>query len=263
MSKMIIWNRILEVYKLREVILNFISRELKTRYKGSILGFFWSFLNPLLNLLILALVFSYVVRVRVDNFVLFLLIGILAWQFLSSSLITASRSIIDNGGLIKKIYLSREIFPLSVVFGNLIHLFFSVLILLIFMFYFKVFPNYLWVLFPYFLFLQFIFVFGLALIFSSLSVYFRDVPMLLESIIPAWYFASPIFYPPSLIPAKFIIFYYLNPIASFITAYRDILLDNVLPSRLIFLITFISTLLVFIIGYLIFIKFERRFAEEI
>jgi len=255
--------KIKEIYSYREVARNFVARDLKTRYKGSFLGFFWSFLNPLLNLLVLALVFSFVVRANVKNYAVFLLIGILAWQFLSSSVILGARSIIDNGGLIKKIHLAREIFPLSTVLGNLVHLFFTLLILLLFLCYFKIFPNLFWLLFPYFLFLQFLFIVGLVLIASSLSVYFRDVPLLIESVIPAWYFASPIFYPTSFVPAKFLNIYFLNPMASFITAYRDILMDGVMPGAEIFIVTLISSLGIFILGYLIFGKLEKRFAEEI
>lgn len=251
------------IYKQREVIRNFVSRDLKARYKGSILGFFWSFLNPLLNLAILALVFSFVIKTGVRNFVVFLLIGILVWNFLNSSLVLGSRSIIENGGLIKKIYLNREIFPLSVILANLVNLVFALIILLVFLFYFKVFPSWLWLLFPYFLFLQFIFIFGLMLITSSLSVYFRDVPILIESVIPAWYFASPIFYPPSLIPVRFQNLYFLNPMAAFITAFRDVLLDRRLPTTQIFLVTFLSALLFLVVGYFIFVKLEKKFADEL
>jgi len=255
--------RFLEIYSFREVIKNFVSRDLKARYKGSFLGFFWSFLNPLLNLLVLAIVFSFVIRAEVKNYPIFLLIGILAWQFLASSLTLGARSIIENGGLIKKIHLAREVFPLSTVLGNLVHLFFALIILFLFLLYFKVFPSFTWLLFPYFLFLQLLFTLGLAFLVSSLSVYFRDIPLLIESLLPAWYFASPIFYPPSLIPAKFLKIYFLNPMASFLTAYRNILIDGVIPGKEVFLVTLASSLVLFFVGYLIFAKLEKRFAEEI
>jgi len=263
MEKTSLWLRASEIYNFREVISNFVSRDLKARYKGSILGFFWSFLNPLLNLIILTVVFSFVVRVQVKNFPIFLLIGILFWQFFFSSVVASARSIIDNGGLIKKIYLPREIFPLSAVLANLVNLFVSLVILLVLFLYFKILPTFLWFLLPYFLCLFFVFVFGLSLLVATLSVYFRDVPLLMESVLSAWYFASPIFYPPSLIPERFLKIYFLNPFASFITAFRNILADGVIPSREIFMVTFISALIAISFGYLVFLKLQKKFAEEI
>ncbi len=255
--------RLKDLIKYREVIRNFVSRDLKTRYKGSFLGFFWSFLNPLLNLLVLAVVFSFIIRANVPNYPIFLLVGILAWQFLASSLLLGSRSIIENGGLIKKIFLAREVFPFSVVFSNLVHLLFALVVLVVFLIYFRILPDFSWLLFPYFLFLQSIFLLGLVLIVSSLSVYFRDIPILIESLIPVWYFLSPIFYPPSLIPVAIQPYYNLNPMAAFITAYRNVLLDKTFPDFQVLLVTLISSLLLFVIGYFVFVKLEKGFAEEI
>src|SRR3990167_418180 len=255
--------KIKEIYSYREVVRNFVARDLKTRYKGSGLGFFWSFLNPLLNMAVLAIVFSFVIKAGVSHFPIFLLIGILAWQFLASSLQMSSRSIIDNGGLIKKIYLAREIFPLSVVIGNLIHLFFSLLVLVILLLVFQILPSVLWVLFPLLLILQVLFIFGIALILASFSVYFRDIPILVESFLPVWYFSSPIFYPPSLVPEKYVKYYLLNPMASFLTAYRNILLENSLPSFEIIVVILFSTLIALVAGMAIFAKLAPRFAEEI
>lgn len=255
--------RLKEIYSYREVVRNFVARDLKTRYKGSALGFLWSFLNPLLNLAVLAIVFSFVIRAGVEHFPIFLLIGILSWQFLASSLIQSSRSIIDNGGLIKKIYLAREIFPISVVIGNLIQLLFSLLVLIILLVFFQILPNILWLLFPVLLILQMLFVLGIALILASLSVFFRDVPILVESLLPVWYFATPIFYPISLIPGKFAKFYLLNPMASFLTAYRNIILENVFPGKEVLLVIFISTFGLLFLGMYLFGKLEGKFAEEI
>ncbi len=256
-------NKIKEIYSYREVVKNFVNRDLKTRYKGSGLGFLWSFLNPLLNLAVLALVFSFVIRAGVEYFPIFLLIGILAWQFLSSSILMASRSIIDNGGLIKKIYLAREVFPLSVVLGNLVHLFFSLLVLGLLLIIYQISPNFFWFLIPPLVFLQVLFVFGLSLILSSLSVYFRDVPILVESLLPVWYFASPVFYPTTLIPAEYLKYYLLNPMASFLTAYRSIILDSKLPTLEVFVVIIFSALGFLTIGMFVFAKLERKFAEEI
>lgn len=255
--------RIKEIYSYREVIENFVSRDLKTRYKGSSLGFLWSFLNPLFNLIVLAAVFSFVVRAGIEHFPLFLLIAILAWQFLASSLIQGSRAIIDNGGLIKKIYLAREIFPLSVVFSNLVHFLFSGVILLILLLVFQVIPTFVWLTLPIFLFLQIIFIFGLTLLTSALSVYFRDIPILIESFLPVWYFATPIFYPVSFIPTRFQDIYMLNPMASYVTAYRAILLEDKLPGPGVIAVVFLSSIITLLIGYFVFTKIEKRFAEEI
>ena len=255
--------RIKEIYSFRELIINFVVRDLKVRYHGSFLGMFWSFLNPLLNMLILAVVLSFVFKAGIKNFPVFLLIGIIVWQFHAASLIQSARSIIDNGGMIKKIYLPKEIFPLSIILANLYQLSFSVVILIILIVFFQVEITLLVLLLPYFLFLQLMFTLGISLILSSIGVFFRDVPLLLESLIPLWYFLSPIMYPSSFVPEKFYTLYMLNPMASFVESYRDILLYGKIPSVEAFVVTFTFSIVSLVLGFKIFTRLQGGFADEV
>ena len=255
--------KIKEIYLFRELIINFVVRDLKVRYHGSILGIFWSFLNPLLNMLILAVVLSFVFKAGIKNFPVFLLIGIIVWQFHAASLIQSARSIIDNGGLIKKIYLPKEIFPLSVILANLYQLTFSIIILIVFIIFFKIQITISFLLLPYFLLLQVVFIFGISLIISSVGVFFRDIPILMESLIPLWYFASPVMYPSNFVPERYYKIYMLNPMASFLEGYRNILLSGKIPSVEIFIVTFMFPIISLVVGFEIFSRLQKSFADEV
>ena len=173
------------------------SRELKARYRGSVLGFFWSFVNPLLLLLVYTFVFAYVMPPPKDihNYALFLFCGILPWTWFSASLLESSNVLITGGNLIKKVMFPAEILPIVTVLSNLVHFLLGLPILVAFLIYFDA-PIELSELpwFPVALLVQLLLTLGLALILAALTVHFRDLKDILGNVMTLWFFATPIIY---------------------------------------------------------------------
>jgi len=256
--------RLKELWEYKDLIYTFVARDLKVRYRGSVLGFLWSFLDPLINALVLYVIFTFLFARGIENFAVFLLVGILPWNFFSSSVGQGSRVIMDNGGLIKKIRLPREIFPISTVLANLIHFLLAFLVLILFLIIFRVpFNPAAWLFLPVILVLATAFNLAAALFASSVSVYFRDFPYIVESVLRILYFATPVFYSLDFIPEKFRLVYLLNPLASAITTMREVLLDGVIPSVAPLVLLATVALLALAVGWYVFGKLEKGFAEQV
>ncbi|MDI6896848.1 ABC transporter permease [Methanocella conradii] len=247
----------------RELIINLVISDLKIKYSNSILGFAWSLINPLLMMAILYLVFNNVFKSGQNNFIIFLLIGILSWRFFS--LVTASslQSIVSNPSLIKKIYIPREALTISKVISGLISsvLEFAVLLPLLVALSVGIRPTIL--LFPAIQFIYFLLICGISLILASVYVYVRDLNQIWEVMLQLGFFASPIVYSPTLVPADYRFLYMLNPIARLISMYRDVFLYGVVPALSDFLITLTFSAALLMAGAAIFKRLSRRFAEEV
>src|SRR4029077_17020252 len=185
--------------KYRGLIQSLVVRDLKARYRGSVLGFFWSFINPLLLLLIYTFVFTVVLpgthSKEIEPYALFMFCGILPWTWFSSSLLESSNSLIAGGNLITKLLFPSEILPLVSVLANMAHFFLGLPILIAFLFYYRRWPDGLdlfW--FPLTVLVQLIFTIGLALILWALTVHFRDIRDILSNVLTLWFFATPIIY---------------------------------------------------------------------
>lgn len=258
------FSKLREIWAYRELIYAFVARDLKVRYRGSVLGFLWSFLDPLINAAVLWVVFTFLFARGIDHFALFLLVGILPWNFFASSVSQGSRVFTDNAGLVKKIKLPREVFPISTVIANLIHFFFAFVVLVLFLLVFKVpFNPLAWLFFPLTLVLLFIVNVGGTLLTSSISIYFRDFPFIVESGLRVLFFATPIFYSPSFVPEQFRHIYLLNPLASGITALREVFMEGKVPDPSLLVLLFISALFAVFLGWFIFSRLEKGFAEEL
>lgn len=274
-----------EIYCFRYFLRNLVARDLKVRYKGSVLGLLWSLMNPLLMMLVFYLVFTFAFKINIPHFPVFLLCGLVPWNFFAVSISNATGSIIGQAGLVKKVAFPREILPLASNLANLVHFSIGLLILFAFMLFFRVHIGF-WVLsLPVLILTQFVFVFGLSLILSSLNVFYRDVQQILEVLILVWFYLTPIFYPISLVPERIQHFqhlyqenpgtlfyllsiipvrriYLLNPMAGLVTMYRAVLFDNQSPSFKLFGVTVVMSLFTFLIGILVFRRYRFRFAEE-
>src|SRR5687768_15314699 len=184
----------------RGLIQSMVARELKARYRGSFLGFFWSFINPLLLLLVYSFVFSYVMPAaqddRVTPFALFMFCGILPWTWFSSSLAEASGVLISGGNLIKKVLFPAEVLPIVTVLSNMVHFLFGLVILAGFLVWHQR-PLHVGelALFPLVVLVQLVMTMGFALILSALTVHFRDIKDILSNLLTFWFFATPIIYP--------------------------------------------------------------------
>ncbi len=252
-----------QLYRYRVLIQILILRELKARYRGSALGFLWSFVNPLVLMVIYLLVFSVYMRIEMEGYSGFLLCGILAWAWFSSGLQAAAHSIIENGGLIKKVYLPSEVFPFVCVGSNMIHYLLSVPILLSFLVFLG--TNLSWPLlfFPAILVVQFVFLYGLALILSSLAVRFRDLLHVVPNLLMLWFFLTPIFYPITMVPEPYRVLVKVNPMALIIKAYQDIFFYNQSPSVFSLLMLAVVCCVLLWIGFSFFAARKGLFAEEV
>jgi lipopolysaccharide transport system permease protein len=247
----------------RELIGNLVVSDLKIKYADSMLGFAWSLLNPLIMMVILYLVFSNIYKSTQENFVIYLLIGILSWRFFSSVTASSLEAIVKRESLVKKIYIPREILTLSVVISGLISSFLEFLVLLPLLIALGVgiYPTVL--LFPAIQLLFFLVIYGLSLILSSLYVYFRDLNQIWGVAIQLGFFLCPIVYPLSLVPAQYQAYYLLNPVTRIMVMYRDIFLSGTVPEPSDFLVVLAFVALLLIAGTLVFNRLSRRFAEEV
>ncbi|ATW27727.1 ABC transporter permease [Candidatus Formimonas warabiya] len=252
-----------ELYLYREMLKNLVSMELRARYKGSVLGFVWTFINPLLMLVIYSFVFSFVMRIKIENYSMFLFVGLLPWTFFQNSILMSSPCIVSNGNLVKKIYFPTEILPLSIVIANLLNYIFSLAILLPALYLFGIKLTGWISLFPIILLVQLILVSGISLLISSLNVYFRDLQHIVNVFLMAWFYITPILFPPTVIPENYKWLIEANPMAPIIIAYQDIFFYGKSPSGTSLFEVFLVALVISVTGFLIFGELKRNFAEEI
>lgn len=258
-------NRILkELWKFRVLISSLTSRHLATRYRGSFLGFLWSFLNPLLLISIYALVFKYYIRFQeVEHYTAFMMAGLLPWIWFSSGILEATASISSGGSLITKAIFSPQVLPVVAVLTNLCH-FVLALPLLFGLLYIYSIPVGLSILFlPVLIFLQLFFMTGLSLILSALNVYYRDIQHILGNILSFIFFLCPIIYPAANVPPQFRFTLTLNPISLLIINYQRIILDKVNPPIVELLTLLGISFIVFAIGCWVFNRNRDHFAESI
>jgi ABC-type polysaccharide/polyol phosphate export permease len=252
----------------RALIQSLVARELKARYRGSVLGFFWSFINPLLLLLIYSFVFTYVIPARApghEPYALFMFCGILPWTWFTASLLESSNVLIAGGNLIKKVLFPAEILPIVSVLANMVHFFLGLPILGAFLLYYGR-PLHLAELawFPVVVFVQLVLTLGLALIVSALTVHFRDLRDLLSNLLTFWFFATPIIYPMLLAPPTARRLLNLNPFTHLAIAYQEILFYEGPFGHWKWLLALLSaSVALFAFGYLVFDRLRDSFAEEV
>jgi len=252
----------------RGLIQSLVARELKARYRGSVLGFFWSFINPLLLLLIYSFVFTYVIPARSpghEPYALFMFCGILPWSWFTASLLESSNVLIAGGNLIKKVLFPAEILPIVTVLANMVHFFLGLPILAGFLLYYRI-PLQLSELawFPVVVFVQLLLTLGLALLLSALTVHFRDVRDILANVLTFWFFATPIIYPMSSAPAAGRRLLNLNPFTHLAISYQEILFyDGPFGHWKWLLALLVGSVALFLFGYFIFDRLRDSFAEEV
>lgn len=257
-----------EVLKNHELLWQMVSREVKARYKQSILGYFWVILNPLAQMLVMSFAFSVILRIPTNAasnipYSIFLFVALLPWNLFATSLSSASGSLVNSASLITKIYFPRTILVLSTIIAKIVDFLFALLILIVFMIAYQI-PiniNILWV-FPIFL-IQQIFTIGLSFFFSAANLLYRDIQYLLNMLILLWMYATPIFYPVDLVPDKYRILFQLNPMAVIINAYRQTILGGGHPNYMSILIALFLSLVVLLLGFSYFKSREKIFADNI
>ncbi len=254
---------LLNLLSYKDLIKNLVSRDFKTRYKRSYLGILWSLFNPLLLIIVYTLAFDYIMKVQVKNFPMFFMCGFLPWTYFSASLMISLSSLSDSGYLIKAVYFPREILPLSIVLSCLLHFLITFVFVFPILLIYGYVPYYSYFALPVIILLQTVFIFGMCLFLSSIHVFFRDLRYILDVILMAWFWLTPIAYPTSMIPENYLFIYELNPMTLFTTAYRDVLLDGVLPIPKVWIAILLATICSLILGYIPFLKIKKRLAEEL
>jgi ABC-type polysaccharide/polyol phosphate export permease len=265
--------RFAELHQYRELIKNLVIRDLKVRYKNSVLGVLWSLLSPLLMTVVFTVVFTLMLPSGdIEAYPVFFLCGFLPWTFFSASLTGATGSIVNNAPLIKKVYFPREMLPLSEVMANLVNFMLALVVLFAMIFISGIGLSSAAFLLPLVILAQVMFVAGMALLLSTANVFFRDTQHILEILLLAWFFLTPIFYPINVLPDSAQILgstvniqlwvRRLNPMASLIASYRDVLYWGEPTGPDFFLRTLATCLLVLVFGYLVFIRFSSVFGEE-
>ena len=258
------FDTIKEIYEYRELLRNLVNRDLRTRYKGSVLGFLWTFLNPLLQLAIFSVIFSFIMRIQIDNYTAFLFVALLPWFYFATTTSMANGLIIGQASIIKKIYFPRLILPLSAAVAGLINLILSLLVAipaLLFMGCQPFTPS-LAVL-PVILLLQGILVLGMVMLISALNVYFRDLEHIWNVLLLGWMYFTPVLYPLSMVPAEYRNLLYINPMTALTLLYRDVLFYGQISDPELFVQAFLWAAGIAVAGFLVFQKLSRRFAEEI
>jgi len=287
-----------ELWQYRELIRNMVVRDLKVRYRSSILGVAWSWLNPLLMMIVYTIFFTIAMRDNsIPYYPVFLLCGLLSWNFSSDSILQATGSIVGNAHLIKKVYFPREVLPISVVLSNLVNLFIALPIFFGLALASGAPLSWYALLLPVTILIQVVFTTGLALLLATLNVFYRDTQHILSVIMLAWFFLTPIIYSIDTVPAEawftssttgigIAVLYSsedipaeatllgkpvqvqlwlrrLNPMASIIASYRDLLYRGE-PTGLDFLLrTSVVALVMLVVGYLVFLRYSPRFGEEV
>lgn len=251
-----------ELYRYRNLIFALVGRQLAGRYRGSALGFLWSFLNPLFFMLIYTLVFKYYIRFdSVENYSIYLFCGLLPWTWMSSGLLEAINSISASGSLITKSMFPPQVLPVVSVVTNLVHYLLSLILLGLFMVFFSV-PFTVALLFlPVVVFLQLITMYGWALLLASLNVFYRDILHVTSNLLNLLFFLCPILYPPTTVPEQFQFTIFLNPFALLITAYHNVILDGHFPSRYTISFLFLFAILIFVLGRRVYRGSYESFAE--
>lgn len=256
-------NLVLEVYKYRELLKNNVKKEIRGRYKNSALGVLWTFLNPLLQLLVYAIIFPIILKVPQEHYVVFVCCGLIPWTFFTASVSQGASTIIGNANIVKKVYFPREILPLSVVLSGTVNFVISCLIIVGFCLVFGLGLTWNILLLPIVLVIQIILQLAISLILSSVTVYFRDLEHFVQIGLMLMFYATPIVYDASTIPEKFSIIMKINPMAPIISGYRDIFYNQKLPNLKLLGIWGVISFILLIIGLAIFKKLQRGFAEEL
>lgn len=248
-----------QVEKYTPLIKELVSRDLKVKYRRSVLGYLWSLLNPLLMMTVMTLVFSYMFRFDIPNYPLYLICGQTLWVFFNESTNMAMFSIVQNASLIKKVYIPKYIFPVSRVFSSFVTLSFSLVAIIIVMLVTG--AQFYWTALLFFipLFLLFLFASGVSLILSALSVQFRDVTHLYSVMTLGWMYLTPIFYPMSAIPEEVAVYIMANPITGYINFFRSLVLYGSFPAGQIWTQCIAWSVGALLVGILAFRKSQNNF----
>ena len=251
------------LYDYRELLKNNVKKEIRGKYKNSFLGVLWSFLNPLLQIAVYALVFPLILRNTQENYVIFVCCGLIPWTFCATAINRASFTMIENGNIIKKVYFPREILPISIVTSEAVNFLISTIIIILFVVFGGLGISKYIILYPIVLIAQYLLLIAISFIVSVVTVYFRDLQHLIGVALQLLFYAAPVVYSPENIPEQYSWILKYNPMTYIINSYRDIFYNQkMMDLKSIFILILVS-LFACTIGYIIFNKLQKGVAEQL
>ncbi len=256
--------RIKEIYAYREMIFSLVKRDLKGRYKGSALGFLWTFLNPLFQLAVYTMVFSVIMRSDIKDYYLFLFVALIPWIFFSTSVTGGASCILAQQDMVKKIYFPREVLPVSYVTSQFINMLLSFIVIFAVLAFarYPLRPRAVLCL-PAVMLVEYGLALGITMVMSAVTVYLRDMEYVLGILTMAWQFLTPVMYALEQVPEKVRFFFSLNPMTHIISAYREILYYGIAPRLETLLSAFLTGVIMLAAGWAVFQRLQRHFVEEL
>lgn len=256
-------NTLREIYEYRTMIASLIRRDLRGRYKGSALGFAWTFLNPLLQLGVYTVVFSIIMRAGIEDYYLFLFVALIPWLFFSTSVSAGASCVMAQKEMVKKIYFPREVLPIAHVTCQLVNMLFSfVVVFAVLLLSGKGISLQALLYLPIVIVAEYFLAISITMIVSAVTVYLRDLEHVLVILTMAWQFLTPVMYSIDMVPEELRSIFNINPMTPIIVAYRDILYYKCLPEIENLLHGFIFSTILLVIGWLVFGRLKKHFAEE-
>lgn len=252
-----------KIYQYRELLKTNVKKEIRGRYKNSILGVMWSFLNPLLQLAVYAVIFGALLAGGDPTYHIYICVALIPWTYFTTAITQSAFTIIGNGDIIKKVYFPREILPISVVTSGAVNFMISTIIILVFVLVAGLGITKYIVLYPFILLIQYILLLGISFIVSSITVYFRDLEHIIGVVLMAAFYGTPIVYKLEQLPANLQVIMQINPMTHLINAYRDIFYYHQMPNMKVLAILLGISLALTIVGYFIFKKLQKGFAEQL
>ena len=246
------------LYDYRELLKTNVKKDIRGKYKGSFLGILWSFLNP-----VYAIVFPYIMRIKTDNYLQYLICGVIPWNFFTTVMGLGMGSIKNNAGVVKKVYFPREILPISATLSGLVNFFIACIIIIIFCVFGGLGLSWHILLVPFIALIQFVLTAGLVIGLSAINVYIQDTEYIIQFVINMLFYGTPILYPAELFPEAIRWVLYLNPFTHIVSTYRDFFMYHTLPAMSSVIYMAVMALICFVLGMFIFRKLEKGFAEEI
>lgn len=257
-------NDLIEIYNYREMIISLVKRDLKGRYKGSVLGFLWTFINPLMQLVVYTIVFSVIMRAGIKDYYMFLFVALVPWIFFSTSIAGGANCIRAQQSMVQKIYFPREVLPISFVTTQFINMMLSfIVVLLVAIVTGRKLSVFALLCLPVIWIVEYILALGITLLTSAITVYFRDLEYLLGIITMAWQFLTPVMYSIDQVPKGYKWVFAFNPMTYVIVAYRDILYYGRVPNFTTLFSSVIIGILFLVVGWIVFRDLQKHFVEEL
>lgn len=253
-----------ELYDYRTMIGSLVKREIRGKYKGSVLGIFWAFLSPLLQLFVYTIVFSIIMRAGIEKYYLFLFVAMIPWIFFSESVARGSTSIIENKEMVKKIYFPRQVLPIATVTSAFVNMLIGMSVVLVVVAIAK--PGIKVGLLIYFIpifFAEYLLSLGMCLIVSAITVYLKDIQFFIGILMMAWQFLSPVMYSIDMVPEELRAVFMCNPMTPVLLSVRDVLYYQQTPKLNNLLMTVAWGIVAVVFGWALFSKLQKRFVEEL